>query len=663
MNAFSLKIRIMVISALPILLIVPLFYFIYCQGTDALKLERNRTMHIGDTIALNGTIASLRPRLEKAITNILNTDETVTFLTDPGNSSAKMVLSGIFLSIQEQGIARFVVYDSNLDILLEQKKEDLPAYIRQLPQHYYPLFKQAETDFEFHYFFRGPAVSEEIFPITYSVITVIADLDDNTLGYVELALDSTLLLNQVAQLTTNTVMLYSPSHQKISLSSNGEFAEKLLPKLPQELANESFVQTDTKNMNLLTDIIPLNGYDKKPVGLLLVSSDASQLMMAEKKRWLVGVSLTIAIIFLTQALAYLAIKKGIIRPIEQVIAFANTLASGDSSSTLKMQAAKELTRMANALNMMVAHVRERAKQAETIAEGNLAVDITYSEQDTLGKSLAAITKNLGAIIQEISDNASNLFDTSQQVTELSDDLDITSTLISSRASELDHSFSSVTDNLQIVAEGTEKMSRSIKEINDNTETSGKTTEEAQQAAQESADIIHQLNEVVGSIAKANQAITEFADQTNLLALNATIEAARAGEAGKGFAVVASEVKELANQSMNTAKAIHADIENIQIFTEKAVISAANISKVIANVKSSSDVISSAVDEQTTVAEDISNSTTNANEITKGFSKNILDISNSASVTSDTMESMNQSAVRLENIANNLRKRVQSFTLS
>ncbi len=663
MNSLSLKFKIMGMIVLPVILLCPLFFYLYTDGTSSLKSERNKNMHIGDTIALNGAISRQQPLLEKAVTNVLNTDETSQFLAAPNDSdTAAMVLDGLFLSLQEQNISRFILYDASFKVLLQQSK-DLSPYSGQLSANLQPLFKKAAEDFEFHYYFRGPDKNDQSFPVAYSVVTVITDDDDNTVGYVELALDSSLWVNQIAELTTNEVMLYDTSQSVISLSTNKELAQKISPALPENLQEHSFIQTSSEGGTLLSDILPITGHNDEIVAILLVISDATAGMQAEKKRWIFGMALTILIVLISQGIAYLAVNKGIISPVKQVIDFASTLASGDTSSTLQIQASKELNEMAEALNTMVNHIQERARQAQAISEGNLAIDISiYSEKDVLGQSLSSITDNIGAIIREIGNNAENLLQTSRQISELSEDLDISSNIIESRAQEMGNSFESVTDNLQIVASATEEMSASIKEIGDNTETSSRTTEEAQHISQESANIIQQLNGVVVAIGKANQSITEFADQTNLLALNATIEAARAGEAGKGFAVVASEVKDLASQSMNTAKNIGANITDIQKYTTEAVAASSKISEVIQLVTESSSVISSAVNEQASVAQDISHNTASAHQTTTSFSKNIEDITNSATVTNETMAALNESSAELASVAESLRNRVESFTL-
>ena len=103
------------------------------------------------------------------------------------------------------------------------------------------------------------------------------------------------------------------------------------------------------------------------------------------------------------------------------------------------------------------------------------------------------------------------------------------------------------------------------------------------------DIRDTSSKIEGIIAE----IESIASQTNLLSLNASIEAARAGEAGRGFAVVADEIRNLAEQSANSAVNTRALIGNsvnkINEGSEVALRTAEVLKTVVASVKEIAEI--------------------------------------------------------------------------
>ena len=114
----------------------------------------------------------------------------------------------------------------------------------------------------------------------------------------------------------------------------------------------------------------------------------------------------------------------------------------------------------------------------------------------------------------------------------------------------------------------------------------KMQEQTKESRQKAQDIMETIDaQVTASIEESKQIdqiknltgdILSIAGQTNLLALNASIEAARAGEAGKGFAVVADEIRNLADNSKNTANNIQEISERVVSAVEQLAANAKNL---------------------------------------------------------------------------------------
>ena len=77
---------------------------------------------------------------------------------------------------------------------------------------------------------------------------------------------------------------------------------------------------------------------------------------------------------------------------------------------------------------------------------------------------------------------------------------------------------------------------------------GATMESAQAAFARIAESSNKIKGIVGII-------NNLSTSTNLLSFNAAIEAARAGHSGKGFQVIAQSVRDLANNTQNSASEI------------------------------------------------------------------------------------------------------------
>jgi len=181
-----------------------------------------------------------------------------------------------------------------------------------------------------------------------------------------------------------------------------------------------------------------------------------------------------------------------------------------------------------------------------------------------------------------------------------------------------------------------------------------------QRVDESTGVISSLKSDSENIGKILDVIKGIAEQTNLLALNAAIEAARAGEQGKGFAVVASEVRTLAARTQESTLHIEDMIAQLQARTHE-VVSTMSSSRELADVSVKQITeAGSALSDISQAINQIAHHNAQINRMSLGQLDFINNVSSNVVVINDINELSMETAVDLENIAQEVDEHVHGL---
>lgn len=659
----SLRFKILGLVFATCIILCTLFAVFSLRQNVIVEKERNNAVRKADIIAMDGSLEKHQSILEKAAINLLNTDELITFMAQTDDASARMILEGMYLSFQEEGIVRLTLTNSAGHPLLEEAS-NRPVRSTTTPAFLQSIYTEASKDFSFRFYFRGNENLNANFPAEYCLVTVVTDDDDKILGFAELGLSAEKWLASIAELTGNVTSLQQPESTDISLTTDKDLEATINSFAIKALSETGFDLTEVSDKWWLTDIIPIQNPGNENVALLLITQDATVSIKQAKKNRIISLLISSTVIILALAGTCFIICRGVLDPIEQIVDFSKELSQGHLVEALNIKTRDEVADMGAALNNMADKIRQRAEEAEAISTGDLTTQILIeSEEDVLGTSLQKIVDNLGEIIQFVQNDAELLDLNSGQIREFSKKIHNSSETINDRTSAISGVSQDIAEDIEKLAAATEEMSASVREISENTARSKVVSSQAKELSERAGVTISSLTDSTKKIEAASVAISEFADQTNLLSLNATIEAARAGEAGKGFAVVASEVKELANQSITTTKSITSDIDEIQAHTTRVVQHTKEVSRSITELDESSLVVSAALTEQSAVADELAGTISGTYEKVRSFNESITDISDSIDSNNEVINSLDTSSKELSELAGRLKTVVNKFSLS
>ncbi|SCK23646.1 methyl-accepting chemotaxis protein [Vogesella sp. LIG4] len=163
-------------------------------------------------------------------------------------------------------------------------------------------------------------------------------------------------------------------------------------------------------------------------------------------------------------------------------------------------------------------------------------------------------------------------------------------------------------------------------------------------------------------------IGDIAGQINLLALNAAIEAARAGEYGRGFAVVADEVRKLAERTTASTGQIHSTVTSIREGSEATVQLIGDVvgrmEHGVAKVRQAGE----AMDELRTLAgqvgqqvAEIASAIHEQSEASARIAQKVEGIAQVAEQSSVAAQSTASNALRLHELAQDMRRDVACYT--
>lgn len=372
------------------------------------------------------------------------------------------------------------------------------------------------------------------------------------IGTVELGLGITQeLLHKLNELYDGEWALYSLAGGGATLVEGVATEQHISSQQYEDLRQGTFINELLHNTKYM--YYPLDDYTGEVQWYLARSIDYSTVLKAQQKQTASLIVVGIAISSIGLLILLLVIRR-ILRPLTRITKNVEQIANGDL--TLQPEQSRrndEIGQLSRSFGQM------------TISLKSLIISIQTQSDDLLTS-----TEQIGASMK---DNEAGTRTVVKTIDGIHQQTDTTHAMCVESARAMDDladGIVGVADDTAIIVDAANTMTKLSNAGNDSLASAVQQMNVIKNNTQTFATIIGELKEDSNDIGTIMQMITAIAEQTNLLALNAAIEAARAGEFGQGFAVVAEEIRQLADQTTQSASDVHQLINQIQSKTKHAV---------------------------------------------------------------------------------------------